>query len=140
MAASLVLLGDTESNFNMVGEPIRADEWYGIGGGTYTVAIHYHNFQGRVWIEAALASEPAETDWFPIWLNVCQPFAEYPRDRAHPTGSPGCVGDTGTEAFVFEGNFTWLRARLDRSHILPVPATHEGVAAFGVIKKILLNR
>ena len=135
--SALVMMGDSEGEYNFTGDEIRADEWFGTTGGYFTVAIHIHNLRGRVYVEASLAEEPTENDWFSIWLTPTTSYVQYPRDLSDPTGS---TGDTGVEAYNFEGNFTWLRTRLDRSYMTPEPESDEAIAAFGVVQKILLNR
>lgn len=160
--SSILLLGDTSGKFNVTGDAVRADGWYGYGDGVHTVAAHLHNFTGRFYIEASLANTPEERDWFAIWLNPTVPYAEFPRDPAHvnlgvpalpPLGQRLYVphgqiprGDTGVEAFTFRGNLMWLRARLDRTYMgfaLPTPgpdfALDNHVASYGVIAKVLLN-
>jgi hypothetical protein len=134
--SSVLLMGSSQGKYEYISDACRSDGWYGYVDGNHTVAIYMHNFRGRVWIEASLANEPTETDWFPIYLNGEIPYAEYPRNPRKPSGP---VGDTGVDAFNFTANVIWLRARLDRSHLSPKPATDEQLADLGEIKKILLN-
>lgn len=133
---SIIIMGSTQGLFEFTSDKVRCDGWYGYVDGCHTVAIYMHNFKGRVWIEASLASEPTEEDWFPIHLNGETPYASYPRNPKKPTGQ---LGDTGVDAFNFTANVVWLRARLDRSHLMPKPATQEQLAQLGEVSKILLN-
>jgi hypothetical protein len=124
--ASIYLLADTNGKLSVTGNAVRGDGFYGFPEGTHTVSISMQNFVGRVWIEAALASQPTDTDWFSINLTLDAPYLEFDNE-------------TSTRAYTFEGNFTFIRARLDRSYIFPVPETSDEIASFGVIRKILLN-
>ena len=134
---SIVMLDDTDINLNVTGEALRADAWYGYKDGLHTVAFYLENFTGRIYIEASLASEPTSEDWFPVFLNGAQAYMNYPINPLAPIGGPS--GDTFVDAFTFQGNFLWLRARIDRSYVVPVPTTDAEKSALGSVKKILLN-
>lgn len=133
---SILMLGDTAGEFEVTGSKIRGDGYYGFPEGNHTISIHLQNFTGRVWLEGALASTPrtddcnlefdTETDWFPIYLTLNCPYLEYELE-------------TSSKAYSFEGNFVWLRVRLDRSYIMPVPDNDSDLAQLGNIRKILLN-
>jgi len=47
--------------------------------------------------------------------------------------------ETSTTAHTFEGNFLYVRARLDREYIFPQPDDQFSIAALGTVKKIMLN-
>jgi hypothetical protein len=147
---SILMMTNTGTDFNKVGIPIRADSWYGLTDGIHTVQVVYHNLTGGFGIQGTLSLEPAEEDWFWIQLvdsrgNCSQyPFIAYPKDPLHPTQSPGGtlnqLGDTGTEAFTFQGNFTFLRAILTRDYIRPVPMPQpDGRYYLGQIDRVLLS-
>lgn len=162
--SSIVMLDDTQGKVNVVGEPVRADAYFGLTDGLHTVAIYFQNFIGRVYIEASLSNDPQEDEWFPINLNGELPYLQYTKADGSllhtPTGlSDQHLGKNGVEAFTFQGNFLYLRARVDRSYISPFdqyPADYTGqgtgaqgyvnasydhaeVNQLGVIRKILLN-
>lgn len=133
---SVLVLGDTNNLLEKTGDKVRADGYTGLKDGLHTITIHLENFTGRVYLEASLASDPNENDWFPIYLNGAKPYVEYPLDPLNPTG---IEGDTFVDAFTFQGNFLWLRARIDKTYIVPLPQTDPEKAELGSIKKILLN-
>lgn len=137
--SEIILLADTNGQVNVIGSAYRVDRWFNAGE-DFSISIHYHNLKGRIYLEATLADQPTEDDWFPLWLSASAPYLEFPKNMAKPTGSPGYYGDTGVDAFTFEGNFAWVRARLDRNYVFPVPVAHDDIAAFGVITKIVLKR
>jgi len=120
---SILMMTNTGTNWNLVGEPIRADAYYGYTDGVHTVQTIYQNFVGGFGIQATLSLAPAEEDWFWIKLNpngdVNSPFIPFPVDPLSPTGSNG--GDTGSMAITFLGNFVYLRAVLTRDYLQPTP-------------------
>lgn len=133
---SVVMLSDTFIELNVTGDKIRADAWFGLKDGLHTVTFHLEDFTGRIFVEATLESDPQDNDWFPVFLNGAKSFMEYPLDSLAPTG---IAGDTFVDAYTFQGNFLYLRARIDRSFVVPVPTTDSEKSALGSVKKILLN-
>jgi hypothetical protein len=130
---SLILLNTTVGYINAVGTPQKAAGYTNSIGNSHTVSISLQNFVGRIYIEGSLASNPGPTDWFAIKFNNI-PYLQYPVDRALPTSR--LTGDTGTYAYNFSGNFVWVRARVDRSYLTPVPADPYLV---GCVQQITLN-
>lgn len=105
-------------DLDQTGSAVSGDAHYGFRRGLHTVSARLDNFTGRIYIEATLSAQPGESDWFPLWTNKTFPFAQYPRDIENPNDSNG---DTGLETWNFTGNFTALRARVQRSHIETPP-------------------
>jgi hypothetical protein len=136
-----MMLSNTGRDHNKVGDAVRADGYYGSTDGIHTVQVVYSNFTGSFGIQATLATEPTESDWFYININSRAntssetPFVSYPKNPLEPTGRHG---DNGTEAFTFVGNFVWLRAVLDRSD-LPEPPGQSPDWDLGQIDKVLLS-
>jgi hypothetical protein len=131
---SLVLLPTTGNQLNVTGTRVKGAGYTNFGGATHTVQVTVNNFVGRIFIEASLATEPAESDWFAVSLESDQAFVQYPRDPTRPTGL--MQGDTGTRAWDFVGNYVWVRARLDRTYLSPQPQDPNLV---GSVDQILLN-
>jgi len=134
-ATSVTILTHIEE-LSYSGEKVKADGYYGQTDGLHTVSASLTNFVGRLHLEASLATEPTEGDWFPIYLTSGNSFRQYPVDLA-PSGTNG-LGDTTVEAWTFRANILWLRARVDRSAIVPIPAEYD-ISLHGKINKILLN-
>lgn len=120
---SKVLLPDTAGQTNPVGYAIHGAAYYGLGAGVHTIAVYNQNFTGRLYIEAALATCPTESDWIEVDFNPgdVPVYVEY-------------TISTGVFTYNFTGNYIWVRARVDRTY-LPSPAD----PAHGTISKILLN-
>lgn len=123
---SIVLLPDSSGKISITGDKVKGDGFFGFSDGSHTVSFHVHLFTGRIWIEASLAADPTDDDWFPVWLTVGTPFVPF-------------EDETSTTSYLFEGNFVWVRARLDRDYIDPQPDTIEEIAALGSVKRILMN-
>ena len=133
---------NTGTNWNLVGEPIRADAYYGYTDAIMTIQVIYQNLVGGFGIQGTLALDPKPEDWFWIKLNprgdVNTPFMPFPVEPLAPTGANG--GDTGSIAVTFIGNFVWLRAVLTRDYIQPVNIdTVWQNWQFGQIDSVLLS-
>lgn len=139
---SVLMMTNTGTKWNVIGEPIQGNAYYGYTDGLMTVQVVYGNFVGGFGIQATLALKPEPEDWFWIKLNptgdVNSPFIAYPRDPLAPTGQNG--GDTGSEAFTFIGNFVFVRAVVSRDYIQPVtPNPQWDTWQFGEVDKALLS-
>jgi hypothetical protein len=150
------MLTNTGNDFNKVGMPIKGSSYYGTTSGLTTVQVTYNNLTGGFGIQATLSLEPADEDWF--WVHLVDskgncsvyPFITYPRDPLAPTGQYGGIttgnnpvgynGDTGTDAYTFVGNFTFLRAVLTRDYITPPPMPGiDGRYYMGQIDRVLIS-
>lgn len=110
--ANFVLLPSTEGNASVTGSPIRASGSFRNSGG-YVVTLEATDMsEGRLYIEATMESQP--TGWFAIPIDD-EDYIEFPSDADD-------VGGVQTFTIPFDGNFTWVRARLDRTYTsLPDP-------------------
>lgn len=153
--SSILMMSNTGEHFNEVGVPIKGSSYYGYTSGLTTIQVSYQNFTGGFGIQATLSLTPEEEDWFWVKLvgnrgNCCgYPFMTYPADPLAPTAQGGVQqpttmsgynGDTGTEAFTFTGNFTFLRAVLTRDYIRPIPQPGvDGRFYMGQIDRVLIS-
>lgn len=131
---SLVLLPSTGNQLNVVGLRQKGAGYTNFGGATHTIQVSVNNFIGRIYIEASLADDPQDSDWFPVNLELGLPFIQYPRDPMHPSGF--VQGDTSNLAWDFVGNYVWVRARLDRTYLIPQPTDSNLV---GSVAHVLMN-
>lgn len=131
---SVTLLDSTTTEINVTGNKQKGAGFSNTIGCNHTVSISVANFIGRVYIEGSLTSDPSEMDWFPIRLINNLDYVQFPRNKNAPTGAGN--GDTGVVAFSFSGNYIWLRARVDRSYLVPFPQDTQFV---GAVRYILLN-
>lgn len=137
---SVTLLDTTSGSINVVGAPQKGAGYANTIGNNHTVSFSLNNFVGRIYIEGSLAQNPTDIDWVPIPLYNSLPYVQFPRDPARPIGdlnaSGNAVGDTGNFVYNFTGNFIWIRARVDRTYMIPPPTNWVEV---GAVIKILLN-
>ena len=134
MSASVILLPNTNDHKSLVGDAVHADGWYGFSDGRHTISIHTSNFTGRIRIQASLALEPQDNDWFDIWLTEGTPFLQFPINPQFPSGH--LSGDTSSLALTFKANVLWVRARMDRDY-LTTSEPYDG--SYGVVNKIVLS-
>jgi len=139
---SVLMLTNTGTQWNVIGEPVRADAYYGYTDGIHTVQVIYQNLVGGFGLQGTLALTPTAEDWFWIKINpagdVHTPFIPFPIDPYAPTGNNG--GDTGSLATTFIGNFVFLRAVLTRDYLQPVPVNPQwNTWQYGQVDKVLLS-
>jgi len=97
MATSEIILpNNTHSNESsasetVTGDKFKGDGYYGRRDGVHTVQYTYSAFTGTITIQATLALDPIEEDWF----------------TAH---SYETSVDTGSRIINFTGNYVWIRA------------------------------
>jgi hypothetical protein len=90
---------NTTSTFTLKSAKLQGNGYYGSSNGVHTVAYTtLANFKGTCTVQATLATDPADTDWF----DVVDSAVEY-----------NMPGYTTTNAVNFVGNFVWVRAKVD---------------------------
>ena len=80
----------------VTGEKFRGDGYYGRSDGFHTVQYNITGFIGTITIQATLAIDPVDADWFTVYT------------QAYPV-----VNDEGTTTSVitnFTGNYVWIRS------------------------------
>lgn len=119
--SQLLFVNPEDGGLDIVGEPIRSST-----NALHTIAIYVSEFVGRVHVEASIANEPGENDWFPVIRHI-----DYPRLIADFSRETSVIGLT------FKGNYMWFRIRVERSHLYP-PVEYPA-SEFGLVDKVLLN-
>lgn len=116
-----IILGATGSAMNSVGTAVKADSYYGYTDGFHTIQVTYNQYVGRLRIQASLALEPADSDWFDIQQDISTYGSITDNTVAwNPAGYIQFNANdpsNGSQAYSFTGNFTWLRVYVDRSYI-----------------------
>ena len=138
MRKPVVMLTNTSGLWEVVGDEIRADSWFGNTDGIHTISVQYSNFVGAFKIQGTLELNPTEVDWFDVSLQG-QTLLKYPKNEHAPTGQNG--GDDGIEAFTFIGNYTYLRAIMVRDYLGQTPTSNYEIDSLhvGVINQVLLS-
>jgi len=110
-----------DGNLDQTGPATRADGYYGFANGLHTVAFYLKGFKGNLILQATLSDAPRETDWFPVGIGANTTFFQVE------------TPDTQIESFNIVGNFVYLRAKIQRSH-LGQPAS-----ALGTCERVVLS-
>lgn len=130
---SIQLLDSTSGKINVTGQRQKGAGWNNSVGNNHTVSMALSNFTGRIYIQGSISANPTDLDWFDIPIGKGTAYVQHPLDPALPTGE---TGDTGTYAYSFSGNYIWIRARIDRTYLVPPPVDPYYV---GSVINILLN-
>ena len=81
-------------------EKQKGDGYFNLGDGKHTVVFLFDNFKGAVKIQATLALNPTEDDWFDVTYN------SNPSDLTALDSTPLVTAEYRN----FTGNFVWIRA------------------------------
>ena len=111
---SVLVQSSTGTTMNLTTSNVEGDSYYGYSDGMHTIAIQYAAFKGRVTVEATLALTPTDADFFAVQIpgGLSVNAGGY---KTFPTS--GTTGFTGTEAYNIQGNFTYIRVKMDRSYL-----------------------
>ena len=134
---SVTVLSATGTEMNKYSDDVKGDSYYGYTDGLHTLQVNYSNFVGRFHIQATLAVTPTDTDWFDVIIDstglhagsTAWNEAGYVQFNADSPGNK-------SEAYTFKGNFTWIRAYMDRTYIGD-GTTYDN--SYGQISNIILS-
>ncbi|AMM43794.1 structural protein [Pectobacterium phage vB_PcaM_CBB] len=133
---------NNDYHWNEVSLPLAAGGYYGSTSGLHTIAFTLRNFIGRIYVEATLASNPTEADWFPIkFEESCKFYIEFTDTVIYNPDSEKTIyqhGVTGTFAENVIGNFTYLRVGVRRDYISVEPTELQKTLA-GKLEEIQIN-
>ena len=104
----------TGSTMNLTTNKVEGDSYYGYTDGLHTIAISYNAYKGRIKIQGTLALEPTDSDYFDIQVQGGLPASQGGYKQFPVSGTDGF---SGVEAYTIEGNFTYLRVKMDRSYL-----------------------
>jgi hypothetical protein len=130
---SVTLMSATGTEMNKYSQVAKGDSYYGYTDGLHTVQVIFNQYVGRLRIQASLSLTPGDRDWFDIvpittagtfWneLGFVQFNANNPADFS--------------EAYTFQGNFTFVRVYMDREHVGD-GETYD--PSYGQISRIILS-
>lgn len=135
---------DTNNDYhwNEVSLALAAGGYYGSTTGLHTIAFTLRQFTGRIYVQATLASNPKEEDWFPIkFTESCNYYLEFTDTRIWDARRDQMIveiGATGTFAETVTGNFTYLRVGVDRNYISTDPNEYQKRMA-GKLEEVQIN-
>lgn len=130
---SITIMSATGTEMNKYSETVKGDSYYGYTDGFHTFQVTYNQFIGRLRIQATLLLDPTDDDWFdlhPVQTNGRSWNPEgFVQFNANDPGN-------GSEAYSFQGNFTFLRAYLDREHVAD-GETYD--PSYGSVARVILS-
>jgi hypothetical protein len=107
------MLESTGTTMNQYSTEVRGDAYYGYSDGYHTIQVIYNQFVGRLRIQATLDLTPESADWFDIVPTSTgtefNPLGYIQFNSNEPANT--------TEAYSFQGNFTFIRIYMDREHV-----------------------
>ena len=130
---SVTIMSASGTDMNKYSETVKGDSYYGFTDGLHTLQVTYNQYVGRLRIQGTLSLAPADTDWFDIvptsstgsaWnpAGYIQFNANNPADRS--------------EAYTFQGNFTYIRVYMDREHVAD-GTTYDD--SYGQVSRVILS-
>jgi len=116
----------------------RGDSYYGYKDGLHTIQVVYDNYVGRFRIQATLALEPTDADWFDIVPDDTTGNAWNPDGYVQFNYEPPSNNGSGqvSEAYTFRGNYTYVRTYMDREHVAD-GLTYS--SSYGQILRVILS-
>lgn len=83
------------------GDKVKADGYYSRSDGFHTTQYSLNGFIGTVYLQATLALDPTDHDWFDL------------PDTAHTSTSADSDNASGGFLYNFTGNYVWVRAVIE---------------------------
>ena len=109
-----VIMSATGTNMNAYSVEAQADSYFGYTDGLHTLQVTYAQFVGRLRIQATLSLTPTDADWFDILPKESTGTAFNPAGYVQfNANNPADL----SEAYTFQGNFTFVRVFMDRKHV-----------------------
>jgi hypothetical protein len=130
---NVTIMSATGTAMNSYSAEAKADSYYGYTDGLHTLQVTYSQFVGRLRIQATLAMEPGEADWFDIVPKPSTGTAFNAQGYVQfNANDPANL----SEAYTFQGNFTYIRVFMDRAHIAD-GETYD--PSYGQIARVILS-
>lgn len=103
----VVYPNNTSTTQVYVSEKLQGDGYYGISDGLHTVLYAMSDdFIGSVTMQATLATDPIESDWFTI-KDTTSSYTELTNNNASN------VTTNMVDSYNFIGNFVWVRSTIE---------------------------
>jgi hypothetical protein len=99
-----------------VGEKYKGDGFYGRTDGLHTVQWTITDFKGTVSVQATLAVNPIEEDWFTVSLGKGDQYAVDTTGLVSKISINSVTYSDSTDgsfSYNFVGNYVWVRAKID---------------------------
>lgn len=130
---SVTLMSATGTDMNRFSEVAQGDSYYGYTDGLHTVQVIYNQYVGRLRIQCTLSLSPTEDDWFDIVPASSTGTSFNPAGYVQfNANNPANL----SEAYTFQGNYTYIRVYMDREHI-GNGSTYD--PSYGQISRVILS-
>jgi hypothetical protein len=103
------------TTLTFISDKVKGDGYYGSSDGFHTVAYKTtYDFIGDIYMEASLATDPSNTDWF----GVVGTEVNYSALNVRTTST--------VDIFNFTGNFVWVRGyiSIDQGTVQSIKYNH----------------
>lgn len=94
--------------YDVIGDKQPAAAYYLGNKDLQTVNINLAGVTGNIFIQATLATTPIDIDWFNVY--------ELEANAGAPANSTGNINAFLNEAVNIDGNFVWMRAKVQDFH------------------------
>lgn len=137
---SINMLSATSTDMNKYSTEVKGDSFYGYSDGYHTFQVTYNQFVGRFRIQATLSLTPGENDWFDVVADTSTYGSV--TDQAVAFNPLGYIQFNandpaqGSQAYTVQGNFTYVRVYMDRTHIGD-GETYD--SSYGQISRVILS-
>ncbi|MDA8842106.1 hypothetical protein N9N08_00340 [bacterium] len=137
---SINMLSATSTDMNKYSTQVKGDSFYGYSDGYHTFQVTYNQFVGRIRIQATLSLTPGDDDWFDLVANTSTYGSVTDQAVAYnPLGYVQFNANDpaqGSQAYTVQGNFTYVRVYMDRTHIGD-GETYD--SSYGQISRVILS-
>jgi hypothetical protein len=137
---SINMLSATSTDMNKYSTEVKGDSFYGYSDGYHTFQVTYNQFVGRFRIQATLSLTPGDNDWFDVVADTStygsvtnQAVAYNPLGYIQFNANDPAQG---SQAYTVQGNFTYVRVYMDRTHIGD-GETYD--SSYGQISRVILS-
>ena len=128
---SISVLNSTFGNINYTGSNQQTPGIIALPDTKNNIVLVLSSFIGRIYIEGSTVdTSPNSTDWYPIQIGANLNYIQFPYNTTYT------IPTTGIFVYNFSGNFTWIRARVDRSYLIPIPTNPYSM---GFVEQIWIN-
>ena len=130
---SVTIMSASGTNMNKYSETVKGDSYYGYTDGFHTIQVTYNQYVGRLRIQGTLSLNPTDSDWFDIVPETTTGGSWNPAGYIQfNANNPADL----SEAYSFQGNFTFVRVYMDREHVGD-GATYD--SSYGQISRVILS-
>jgi len=130
---SVTIMGASGTDMNKYSEVAKGDSYYGYTDGFHTIQVIYNQFVGRLRIQGTLSLNPIDSDWFDIVPSTTSGSSWNPAGYIQfNANEPADL----SEAYSFQGNFTFIRVYMDREHVGD-GATYD--SSYGQVSRVILS-